>query len=122
LFKKENNNRLRKRRHLRVRKKIFGTPGRPRLNVYRSLRHIYAQVIDDTKGVTLASASSLSLELKAGSQKKNNKETAVLVGRLIAQKAREKGLKKVVFDRGGYIFHGRIKALADAAREGGMEF
>ncbi|KFD41814.1 50S ribosomal protein L18 [Peptococcaceae bacterium SCADC1_2_3] len=113
---------LRKKRHLRVRKKVFGTTGRPRLNVYRSLKHIYAQVIDDTKGVTLASASSLSLELKAGRQKKNNKETAFLVGRLIAQKAREKGLNKVVFDRGGYIFHGRIKALADAAREGGLEF
>lgn len=122
MFKKANYNMLRKKRHLRVRKKIFGTSTRPRLNVYRSLKHIYAQVIDDTKGVTLASASSLSLELKAGRQKKNNKETAVLVGRLIAQKAREKGLKKVVFDRGGYIFHGRVKALADAAREGGLEF
>ncbi|HBQ27976.1 MAG TPA: 50S ribosomal protein L18 [Desulfotomaculum sp.] len=122
MFKKVNHNMLRKKRHLRVRKKVFGTTGRPRLNVYRSLKHIYAQVIDDTKGVTLASASSLSLELKAGRQKKNNKETAFLVGRLIAQKAREKGLNKVVFDRGGYIFHGRIKALADAAREGGLEF
>jgi large subunit ribosomal protein L18 len=122
LFKKASHNLLRKKRHLRVRKKIFGTSRRPRLNVYRSLKHIYAQVIDDTKGITLASASSLSLELKTETQKKNNKETAVLVGRLIAQKAREKGINKVVFDRSGYLFHGRIKALADAAREGGLEF
>lgn len=122
LIKKVSRNLLRKRRHLRIRKKVFGTTMRPRLNVYRSLKHVYAQIIDDTKGVTLATASSLSLEIKEMAQKKNNKETAAMVGRLIAQKAREKGIKTVVFDRGGYIFHGKIKVLADAAREDGLEF
>lgn len=111
----------RKRRHLRVRKKVSGTSERPRLNVYKSLSHIYAQIIDDVNGVTLAHASTLDPELR-NIAKGANKESARLVGRLIARKALEKGIKNVVFDRGGYIYHGTIKELADAAREGGLNF
>ncbi|ADL68017.1 50S ribosomal protein L18 [Thermoanaerobacterium thermosaccharolyticum] len=111
----------RKRRHLRVRKKISGTSERPRLSVYKSLSHIYAQLIDDVRGVTLAHASTLDPELK-NVAKGANKESARLVGKLIAKKALEKGIKDVVFDRGGYIYHGTIKELADAAREGGLNF
>jgi len=95
-----------------------GTTERPRLNVYRSLNHIYAQVIDDSQGVTVASASTLASKQKTG----GNVAAAKEVGKLIAEKAQEKGIKKVVFDRGGYLYHGRIKALADAAREAGLEF
>lgn len=110
------------RRHRRVRKKVFGTPERLRLSVYRSLNHIYAQIIDDLKGHTLVSASSLDGEFK---DKKNHRGNAVMareVGKLIAKRASEKGIKKVVFDRGGYLYQGRIKALAEAAREVGLEF
>jgi large subunit ribosomal protein L18 len=95
-----------------------GTAVRPRLNVYRSLNHIYAQIIDDAKGETILSASTLSAKLKAG----GNVAAAKEVGKLVAERAIEKGIKKVVFDRGGYLYHGRIKALADAAREAGLEF
>lgn len=109
----------RERRHKRVRKKVSGTSERPRLSVYRSLNNIYAQIIDDTKGNTLAAASSLSEGLK---QLRGNVETSKEVGGLIAKKAMDKGIKKVVFDKGGYLYHGRIKALADAARETGLEF
>ncbi len=111
-------NEIRKRIHARIREKLSGTTERPRLNVYRSLNHIYAQVIDDQKGVTLASASSLQLKLKTG----GNVATAKEIGKAVAEKAIEKGVKRVVFDRGGFLYHGRIKALADAAREAGLEF
>jgi len=110
------------RRHKRVRKKVSGTPERPRLCVFRSLRHIYAQIIDDEHGVTLAAASTLSPEIRDKIKTGGNIEAAKLVGQLIAKKALEKGIKKVVFDRGGYKYHGRVKALADAAREAGLEF
>lgn len=114
-------NLIRQRVHTRIREKMSGTAERPRLNVYRSLNHIYTQVIDDAKGVTIASASTVS---KKGEGKKagGNVEAAKAVGKLIAERAQEKGVKKVVFDRGGYLYHGRIKALADAAREAGLEF
>lgn len=112
----------RKRRHLRVRKKVFGTPERPRLNVFRSARHIYAQIIDDLAGHTLVSASTMDKELKEKLKTGGNKEAAKAVGSLIAQRALKKGIKRVVFDRGGYLYHGRVKALADSAREGGLEF
>ncbi len=111
----------RERRHRRVRKKVVGTPERPRLCVYKSLRHLYAQVIDDTQGHTLAYASTLDRELR-GKVTGPNMEAAKLVGTLIAERARAKGVTKVVFDRGGYPYHGVVKALADSAREGGLEF
>jgi large subunit ribosomal protein L18 len=109
---------IRQRVHFRIRQKMEGTAVRPRLNVYRSLNHIYAQIIDDAKGETILSASTLSAKLKAG----GNVAAAKEVGKLVAERAIEKGIKKVVFDRGGYLYHGRIKALADAAREAGLEF
>jgi large subunit ribosomal protein L18 len=109
---------IRKRVHSRIRQRMEGTAERPRLNVYRSLNHIYAQVIDDAKGETLLSASSLASKVKTG----GNVAAAKEVGKLVAERAIEKGIKKVVFDRGGYLYHGRIKALADAAREAGLEF
>ena len=111
-------NEIRQRVHDRIRAKIQGTPERPRLNVYRSLNHIYAQVIDDTKGETLVSASTVAAKSKTG----GNVMAAKEIGKQVAERAREKGIKKVVFDRGGYLYHGRIKALADAAREAGLEF
>src|ERR1700761_9431659 len=111
-------NEIRKRIHTRIREKLSGTSERPRLNVFRSLNHIYAQVIDDQKGETLASASSLALKAKTG----GNVAAAKEIGKAIAEQATSKGIKKVVFDRGGFLYHGRIKALADAAREGGLEF
>lgn len=112
----------RKRRHIRVRRKVFGTPERPRFNVFRSNKHIYAQIIDDTKGNTLVSASSLDKELKGNLKTGGNIDASRMVGGLIARRAIEKGIKKVVFDRGGYLYHGRVKAVAEAAREGGLEF
>lgn len=113
---------LRNKRRVRVRKKIFGTGERPRLNVFRSLNNIYASLIDDEKGVTLLTVSTLSPDLKGKLASGGNKEAAASVGSLIARAALEKGIKKVVFDRAGYLYHGRVKALADAAREGGLEF
>lgn len=110
----------RKRRHYRVRNKISGTPERPRLNVYRSLKHMYAQVIDDVNGVTLASASTLDPQFKDNYG--GNNDAAKAVGELIATRCLDKGIDNVVFDRGGYIYHGRIKALADGAREKGLKF
>ena len=112
----------RKIRHLRVRKRVSGTPERLRLNVFRSSAHIYAQIIDDTRGETLAAASSIDTALRADldGQPKLAKSTAV--GKLIAERALAKGITRVVFDRGGYRYHGRIKAVADAAREGGLDF
>lgn len=118
---KVDRNKLRKKRHLRVRKKIHGTPERPRLSVFRSAKHMYAQIIDDTKGVTLVSASTLDKELKDIGNG-GNVEAARKVGELIAKRAKEKGIDKVVFDRGGYLYHGRVQALAEAARETGLQF
>lgn len=113
----------RERRHRRVRRRVSGTPERPRLNVFRSAMHIYAQIIDDTRGHTLASASTLDPEVKAQLSNGLKKvDEARIVGRILAQRALAQGIKKVVFDRGGYKYHGRVKALADGAREGGLEF
>ena len=112
----------RKRRHERVRKKVSGTPERPRLNVYRSLEHIYAQVIDDTTGNTLVAASTVDKELRAQVASLKKSEQAKAVGKAVAERAVAKGIKEVVFDRGGYPYHGRVKALADGSREGGLAF
>lgn len=112
----------RKQRHMRVRKKIFGTPERPRLNVFRSANHIYAQLIDDSNSRTMVSASTLDESVKAEVAYGGNKEAAKVVGRLLADKAQKAGVSTVIFDRGGFIFHGRIKELADAARAAGLEF
>lgn len=123
MYKRPKRYEARIRRHIRLRKKIAGTAERPRLSVFRSLHHIYAQVIDDVKGATLATASSLQPEIRKQLESKGgNVEAAKIVGATIAKIAVEKGIKSVVFDRGGYIYHGRIKALADAARENGLEF
>ena len=111
-------NATRQRVHDRIRKKLQGTAERPRLNVYRSLNHIYVQVIDDLNGKTLVSASTAEAEGKSG----GNVAAAKQIGKAIAERAKAKGITKVVFDRGGYIYHGRVKALADAAREGGLQF
>ncbi len=111
----------RKRRHVRIRRRVVGTTERPRLSVYRSLNQIYAQVIDDTKGVTFVAASSLDISFKSA-KGKGNIAMAKEVGGLIAKRAVEKGIKQIVFDRSGYLYHGRIKALADGAREAGLEF
>lgn len=112
----------RERRHLRVRKRVYGTPARPRLNVFRSARHIYAQVIDDTSGRTLAAASSLDPELKGAIGYGGNVAAARQVGELVARRALAKGVRKVVFDRGGYLYHGRVAALAEGARAAGLDF
>jgi large subunit ribosomal protein L18 len=110
------------RRHWRIRKRIFGTPERPRLSVFRSLKHIYAQIIDDTTGRTLCAASTLDKELREKLQGLTKTQQAIEVGKLIAKRALELGIKQVAFDRGGHKYHGRVKALADAAREAGLEF
>jgi len=112
----------RMRRHARVRAHVAGSLARPRLNVFRSLAHIYAQLIDDSTGATLVSASTVEAELKAQMAGKKKAEQAKLVGLAVAERAKAKGLTQVVFDRGGYKYHGRVKALADGAREGGLEF
>ncbi|PTM54669.1 50S ribosomal protein L18 [Desmospora activa] len=122
MINKLDRNASRKRRHLRVRKKITGTLERPRLNVFRSAKYIYAQVIDDKNGKTLVSASSLDSEVKELGIYGGNVEAARKVGELLAKRASEKGIQHVVFDRGGYLYHGRIKALAEGAREGGLDF
>ena len=116
---KADKNKTRQKRHLRVRNRVAGTAERPRLNVFRSLAHIYAQVIDDDKGMTLAAASSLDKDFQG---KGGNIAAAKAVGAAIAKKALEKGISEVVFDRGGYIYHGRVAALAEAARENGLKF
>jgi large subunit ribosomal protein L18 len=118
MVKKESKNVSRLRRHARVRRKISGTPTCPRISVYRANKHIHAQIIDDVNGVTLASASSQALKLANG----GNIEAAAKVGKALAENALAKGIKKVVFDRSGYVYHGRVKALAEAARENGLEF
>lgn len=112
----------RKRRHARVRNHVAGTTERPRLNVFRSLNHIYAQVIDDSKGMTLVSASSLEAGAGQELQGKSKVEKAVAVGKLVAERALQAGITQVVFDRGGYKYHGRVKALADGSREAGLKF
>ena len=121
MIKKIDKNAARKVRHRRVRNKISGTAERPRLNVFRSLKHIYVQLIDDDMGHTLVSASSLDPEIKSVSEK-TKKEVAKMVGELAARRALEKGITKVVFDRGGYIYHGRVAEVAAGAREAGLEF
>jgi len=119
MIKRPDTNAQRKKRHKRVRGKISGTPERPRLNVFRSEKHIYAQVIDDVNGVTLCSASSVEKDFGGSG---SNKEAAKNVGKMIAERVKAKGIETVVFDRGGYIYHGRVKELAEAAREGGLQF
>ncbi|HEU4758875.1 MAG TPA: 50S ribosomal protein L18 [Dehalococcoidia bacterium] len=112
----------RQRRHLRVRKRLAGTPARPRLAVFRSLNHIYAQIIDDAAGRTLVAACDLEAGLRAKRDGKKKAEVAVLVGQELARRAREKGISAVVFDRGGFKYHGRVKALAEAVRQAGLKF
>jgi large subunit ribosomal protein L18 len=122
MIQKKDRNKKRKVRHLRVRKKLFGTAERPRLNVFRSSKNIYAQLIDDQNGATLVSASTVDPEIKNQNKEHAPVDAAREVGQLIASRAVQKGYKQVVFDRGGYIFHGRVKALAEGAREGGLNF
>lgn len=119
MVSKKDSNKVREGRHLRVRGKISGTSERPRLNVFRSSSNIYAQIIDDVKGVTLFSASTVEKEFEGA---KGNKDAARKVGKMIAERAVKGGIEEVVFDRGGYIYHGRIKELAEGAREGGLKF
>ncbi len=122
MFTKVNKNQKRQVRQARVRKKVSGTPERPRLNVYRSLNNIYAQIIDDTNKVTLASASSLDKDIKSELKGTGNKEAARAVGKAVAKQAIEKGIDAVVFDRAGYLYHGRVKELGEGAREAGLKF
>ncbi len=122
MLRKENKNEARQKRHRRVRKNVAGTVDRPRLNVFRSLSHIYAQIINDKTGTTLVSASTMDKEVREGMEYGGNIEAAKAVGTAIAKRAIAQGISKVVFDRGGYIYHGRVAALADAAREAGLEF
>jgi large subunit ribosomal protein L18 len=119
MIKKQPRKQIRQRIHTRIRKRLTGTTERPRLAVYRSVSHIYAQVIDDSEGKTIASASTVDKNAKTNG---GNVAAAKTIGKLVAERAKEKGVKSVVFDRGGYQYHGRIKALADAAREAGLEF
>jgi len=119
MIRKTQKNEIRLRIHKRIRRKLQGDTERPRLAVFRSVQHIYAQVIDDSKGQTLVSASSVD---KGGKTNGGNVAAAKAIGKLVAEKAREKGITRVVFDRGGYLYHGRVKALADAARAAGLEF
>ena len=119
MIKRPNTNAQRLKRHKRVRGKISGTPERPRLNVFRSNANIYAQIIDDVNGVTLASASSIEKGFEGAT---SNKEAARKVGKTVAERAKAKGIDTVVFDRGGYVYHGRVAELAEGAREGGLEF
>ena len=119
MIKQISKNEIRERIHTRIRRKVRGTSERPRLAVFRSLCHIYAQVIDDSRGVTVASASSADKNISIDG---GNVAGATAIGRAVAERAKEKGIKQVVFDRGGYLYHGRIKALAEAAREAGLEF
>ncbi|NLJ95173.1 MAG: 50S ribosomal protein L18 [Clostridiaceae bacterium] len=122
MIKKVNKNKIRQRKHARGRKNLVGTPERPRLSVFRSLSHIYAQIIDDQNGHTLVSASSLDSEIKDQVKSTSNCETAKLVGELVAKRALDENIENVIFDRSGYIYHGRVAALADGAREAGLQF
>ena len=122
MIKKKSRSEIRRKKHMKIRNRFSGTTERPRLAVFRSNNHMYAQIIDDTAGTTLVSASTLEKSVKADLDKTNNVEAATYLGKAIAKKAKEKGITQVVFDRGGFIFQGKIKALADAARESGLEF
>lgn len=124
MIRKTSKNEIRERIHVRIRKKLRGTPERPRLAIFRSVAHIYAQVIDDTKGVTLVAANSIEKSLGVEGKKVTGGNVAAAreIGKRVAERAKEQGISKVVFDRGGYLYHGRVKALADAAREAGLEF
>lgn len=122
MLKKADKNKARQKRHLRVRKHIIGTAERPRLNVFRSLKNIYAQVIDDEKGVTLVSASTMEKAFQDSKAAGGNIDAAKKIGEEVAKRAMEKGITEVVFDRGGYLYHGRVAALAEAAREAGLKF
>ena len=122
MVSKESRSKIRLAKHRRMRSRLSGTPERPRLAVFRSNNHMYAQIIDDTEGKTLVSASTLQKEVKAELEKTNNVEAAAYLGKVIAQRALDKGISTVVFDRGGFIYQGKIKALADAAREAGLQF
>ncbi|MCI8819960.1 MAG: 50S ribosomal protein L18 [Clostridia bacterium] len=122
MINKIDKNKERQRRHARVRKKIFGTAETPRLSVYRSLNHIYVQVIDDTKGVTLCSASTMEKDVKSAVKDMTKTDAAKVVGKAVAEKALKNGVKQVVFDRGGYLYTGRVQAVADGAREAGLNF
>lgn len=122
MIKKESIQNLRAQRHLRIRKRIIGTNHRPRVSVFRSLKHFYAQIIDDENGRTVVSASTLDKELKRKLKSTGDVEAAKLVGSLLAQRALAKNIKKVIFDRSGYLYHGKVKAFAEGAREAGLEF
>ena len=122
MVSKKNRSEVRVNKHRRIRSRLSGTPEQPRLAVFRSNNHMYAQIIDDTVGNTLVSASTLQKDVKAELEKTNNVEAAACLGKVIAEKAKEKGITEVVFDRGGFIYQGKIKALADAAREAGLKF
>ena len=122
MVSKKSRSEVRQKKHLRTRNRFSGTAERPRLAVFRSNNHMYAQIIDDTAGNTLVAASTLEKDVKAELEKTNNTEAAAYLGKVIAKKALDKGIKQVVFDRGGFIYHGKVQALADAAREAGLEF
>ncbi len=122
MFKKESRSKIREKKHLKIRNRFSGTPERPRLSVFRSNSHMYAQIIDDTVGNTLVAASTLDKDVKGQVEFTDNIEAATVLGKVIAQKALDKGIKTVVFDRGGFIYHGKVQALAEAAREAGLEF
>ena len=122
MVSKESRQKVRAKKHMKIRNRFSGTAERPRLAVFRSNNHMYAQIIDDTVGKTLCAASTLEKEVKAELEKTNNVDAAAFLGTVIAKRALEKGITTVVYDRGGYIFHGVVKELAEAAREGGLEF
>ena len=122
MVSKESRSKVRAKKHMRIRNRFSGTAERPRLAVFRSTNHVYAQVIDDVNGKTLVSASTLEKDIKAELKNTDDIEAASKIGDVVAKRALEKGIKAVVFDRGGYIYHGKVKALADAAREAGLEF
>ena len=122
MVRKESRAKVRENKHRRLRNRISGTTARPRLAVFRSNNHMYAQIIDDTVGKTLVSASTLDKDVKAECEKTNNLDAATVVGKVVAKRALEKGITTVVYDRGGYIYEGKVKALAEAAREAGLEF
>ncbi|MBQ5961208.1 MAG: 50S ribosomal protein L18 [Firmicutes bacterium] len=122
MIKKSAKNILRNKKHYRMRRHIIGTEVRPRLSVFRSEKHMYAQIIDDSKSMTLVSASTLDADVKAQIEKTNDTQAAAAVGKVLAERAAGKGITEVVFDRGGFLYHGRVQALADAAREAGLKF
>ncbi len=122
MISKKSRSDVREKKHKKIRNRFSGTPERPRLSVFRSNSHMYAQIIDDTKGHTLAAASTNEKDVKAALKNTDDTEAAAYVGKLIGQRAVEKGIKSVVFDRGGFVYHGKVQALADAAREAGLEF